>query len=306
MNMNTVQKKPARIVTHSGPFHADEVFAVALAFCAFGTLPIIRTRNQELIERQLDNPNTWVIDVGGHYNPAYHNYDHHQISDNLEGLYGHPVASFGLVFKSIAVDWPQRLREDFVSNLIEPIDSCDNGRVAKPASLSATIASFNPAWDKDEDFDSRFARAVAFAEQVIGNRFASASALLRAEDYVFSAPVICGILHLGRYAPFIPSVNKANAKAPTSILGVIFPGVDGNWCVQGCSIDGVNRDIQTLLPKEWRGKSGEELQKISGLKSAVFTHKAGFIGSFADKADAEAAAKKLHSRHLADYADSAE
>jgi uncharacterized UPF0160 family protein len=302
MNIKTKQTKPKLIVTHSGPFHADEVFAVALLFCAFGTIPVIRTRDMEIIKQHFDDPDAWVIDVGGRYNPAYHNYDHHQIADNLIGLYSHTVASFGLVFKSIAAEWSIRLREDLVTALVEPIDSCDNGRVAKPASLSTVISSFNPTWDGKEDFDDRFHRAVEFAAQVIGSRYASAQALIRAEDYFFNAVVVNGIIRLDRYAPFIPFVNKINAAKPASVLGIVFPAVDGNWCVRGCSIDGVNRDIQTLLPKAWRGKTGEELQKISGLDDAVFVHKSGYIGSFGTRKNALEAAATLHSKYLAVYA----
>ena len=32
------------------------------------------------------------------------------------------------------------------------------------------------------------------------------------------------------------------------------------------------------MPKEWRGLTGEELQKVTGVPDAVFCHPAGFIG----------------------------
>ena len=66
-----------KIITHSGNFHADEVFACALIQCVFGEhIPIVRTR--ELTIDDMNNPNVWIVDVGNVHNPECSLFDHHQ------------------------------------------------------------------------------------------------------------------------------------------------------------------------------------------------------------------------------------
>ena len=40
------------------------------------------------------------------------------------------------------------------------------------------------------------------------------------------------------------------------------------------------------MPIDWRGKRDEELQKVTGIKTARFCHNAGFICSLEKKEDA--------------------
>lgn len=65
------------ILTHNGQFHADEVFACALIQCVIDeSIPIVRTR--ELTIDDMNDPETWIIDVGGVHNPEFGLFDHHQ------------------------------------------------------------------------------------------------------------------------------------------------------------------------------------------------------------------------------------
>lgn len=65
-----------QIITHDGQFHADEIFAIALLFEIIGEVPILRTRNIKI--EDIDNPETWILDVGMQYDSVLHNFDHHQ------------------------------------------------------------------------------------------------------------------------------------------------------------------------------------------------------------------------------------
>lgn len=66
----------SRIITHSGQFHADEIFACALIQSILKEVPIVRTR--ELTIDDMNDPETWIIDVGGVHNPELRLFDHHQ------------------------------------------------------------------------------------------------------------------------------------------------------------------------------------------------------------------------------------
>ncbi|GIW61054.1 MAG: hypothetical protein KatS3mg087_2120 [Patescibacteria group bacterium] len=63
------------IITHNGSAHIDEFLAICLLTAKKGAVPIIR-RNPT--QEELDNPEIWVVDVGGVYDPERNNYDHHQ------------------------------------------------------------------------------------------------------------------------------------------------------------------------------------------------------------------------------------
>ena len=45
-------------------------------------------------------------------------------------------------------------------------------------------------------------------------------------------------------------------------------------------------ELRKPFPKEWRGKSGIELQKITGIKDAIFVHSNGFISFWKNKKSA--------------------
>lgn len=70
-----------KIITHSGQFHADEVFACALLLEVLGDMPIDRTR--DIKAESFDCMETFIVDVGLTYDPEYLCFDHHQDDDNI-------------------------------------------------------------------------------------------------------------------------------------------------------------------------------------------------------------------------------
>lgn len=72
------------IVTHGGRAHRDEFLAIALILSGQGSQPR-HFRNSEfrIVRRnpapsELNDPDTWVVDVGGRHEPDRLNFDHHQ------------------------------------------------------------------------------------------------------------------------------------------------------------------------------------------------------------------------------------
>lgn len=70
------------VFTHSGRFHLDEVFSYSLLTFLYST-KLIRTRDIEVLQEEVKNKNSILIDVGGSYNPSLQNFDHHMINDDL-------------------------------------------------------------------------------------------------------------------------------------------------------------------------------------------------------------------------------
>src|SRR3712207_2394728 len=82
------------IATHSGKFHADDVWAVAALYILYPQADLIRTRDPERIATA-----NFVVDVGGIWDPQSGKFDHHQKGFNGARPSGVVYASAGLVWK---------------------------------------------------------------------------------------------------------------------------------------------------------------------------------------------------------------
>lgn len=71
-----------KIVTHGGKYHADELLAITILADYHNTevenLNIKRIVHGENLDKYLDNSETYVLDIGGIFDPTQRNYDHHQ------------------------------------------------------------------------------------------------------------------------------------------------------------------------------------------------------------------------------------
>lgn len=67
------------IIVHPGRAHADDWLAVALCLAHTTGCPCVYRR--EPTDDDLQDTDTWVLDVGQRYQPMLHNFDHHQDPD---------------------------------------------------------------------------------------------------------------------------------------------------------------------------------------------------------------------------------
>ncbi|MGH8810116.1 MAG: MYG1 family protein, partial [Noviherbaspirillum sp.] len=149
------------IATHSGKFHADDVWAVTVLDIVFPGCELIRTRDPEKI-RHAD----FAVDVGGIWDPQVGRFDHHQKGFEGARQSGVVYASAGLVWKEygarcvaqiadavagnrISAEQAQQIAYAIDSDLVQYLDMADTG-AAKNApggyGLSAVISGFNPTW----------------------------------------------------------------------------------------------------------------------------------------------------------------
>lgn len=70
------------IITHGGQAHVDETLACAILIGTHQSLPLFR---RDPLEEELEDPDVFVLDVGGDYNPHKKNFDHHQGGKDVEG-----------------------------------------------------------------------------------------------------------------------------------------------------------------------------------------------------------------------------
>ncbi len=91
------------IITHPGSAHFDEMTAISLVLAMYPDLEF-RIERREPAPQDLDDPSTWVIDVGERYEPEKLNFDHHQSLDCPSSFV--LVAEYlGLVAKLSSLPW---------------------------------------------------------------------------------------------------------------------------------------------------------------------------------------------------------
>lgn len=286
-----------KIVTHPGVSHADDVFAVAW----------MRNLGCELeVERrvptpeELDDPEVMVLDIGGSYDYAKMNFDHHQRGGAGERWdTGVPYATFGLVTSHFSEHLSGEVYSRLSEKLIEPIDAADNGFACinpdsvkgvdveyrfKPCSISAVISSFNPparvgVTVTPADRDAAFNTAVASAQQILENYIAEAEAYFAAKDAVLAAEVIRPhVLYLPEFAQWNEHVFLREDQE--EILYVVFPGAreDSGYQVQQVPTEVGSFSGRKPLPEEWAGLRGQDLANATGVTDAEFCHNGRFIG----------------------------
>ena len=64
-----------KVIVHDGLFHADDVLSVALIHRFLGEVEVERKRT--ITPEEMDDPDVWVVDVGGCHNPETSCFDHH-------------------------------------------------------------------------------------------------------------------------------------------------------------------------------------------------------------------------------------
>ena len=72
---------------------------------------------------------------------------------------------------------------------------------------------------------------------------------------------------------------------------VVYPK-DNTWCVGAVATKPFDFKNRKDLPREWGGKMGDEMKKISGVRDAIFCHKGLFLAVARSKEGALTLAQK--------------
>lgn len=262
------------IVTHSGRFHADEVFAIAM-LQMIQDREIIRSRDETVIQ-QADI----VLDVGGIYDPSTLRFDHHQNSFTDAREDGVPYATAGLVWKHFGSEilahkgltggYEIEFAKHWVDKkLISDIDAVDNGLHTEDPrpSVSMLIGMMNAPSDEPEQQLIAFNQAIEFTSGILNNfikaAIKEAEVVVELEGY--AKTVNEGILTLEKNLPFKdflrshPEIKRVVYPRPNEQFGVFCNGKDNH------------------LPERFRGLRDHDLNEVSGLTDTIFCHKTGFM-----------------------------
>jgi uncharacterized UPF0160 family protein len=284
------------LATHSGPFHADDVCALAVLRTLAPKAHIVRTRDTDTLNAIATS--AIIFDVGGAYNPAEGLFDHHQKGRPLREGTDVPYSSFGLIWKHYGADFVQTILDldadtaQTVANtldktLVMDIDAVDNGTLQNgqepllhPQSLPALLVNMRPDFDtaNDRSYFSAFQQAGDLALTIITAQARSVAAKLRSEKIVEDA---IAQRRDPRFIELPCSMNYDDAihrLGADDILFVINPSGE-TWQVNTVAQDLGSYGARQDLPAAWAGLRDKDMQKETGVKDAVFCHLARFIAA---------------------------
>jgi uncharacterized UPF0160 family protein len=274
-----------KVVTHSGTFHADDVFAFSILREALGDFSFLRTRDGALIEAA-----DLVFDVGGIYDPGRGRYDHH-MRDLPRRTDGMPYSSVGLIWRDygraalpklapgIEEEMLDAVWQDIDTSFILAIDQADNGVASvSPGHLSLLIEAFNPTWDSSQSYDDAFGQAAIFARGILARACRQAHAEARALSLVLAAARKAEdprVIVLDRKLPWEKAVFEGGLL---NLLFVIYPNEDATaWYCRTIPPEPNSFGQRLSLPEPWRGLQEEAFSKAAGIEDGVFCHPSGFI-----------------------------
>lgn len=268
--LEKIRQKDSSAFTHSGKFHADDVFSAALLLYLNPEITIIRGNKVP------DDYKGLVFDIGRGQ------YDHHQ-KDSRVRENGVPYAAFGLLWEALGAEiLGAELAEKFDESFVQPLDNNDN--TGEKNELATLIGNFNPSWDSKDSNDQAFFQAVSVAGMILENKFERYRGNERADKRVEevleehqralkTGDTPAENTNILVLPEFIPCQKRLSE---TSIAFVIFPSNRGDYCIQPQKKE-YSMNYKCSFPSQWLGLEGEELIAATGLESAVFCHKGGFL-----------------------------
>lgn len=92
---------------------------------------------------------------------------------------------------------------------------------------------------------------------------------------------------------WIDEVTNPDDPKTNGLLYAVLPARDGDWNVRAIPTDADKlMEQRKPFPEAWRGLRGRELADVTGVKTAIFCHMAGFFAAAKTKEDAIRLAEK--------------
>ncbi len=277
-----------KIITHSGTFHADEVFACATLAIIFEKqgkeFEIIRTRDMEIIKT-----GDVVVDVGGIYDPENNKFDHHQPdgAGTREAGAKIPYASFGLVWKKFGEEAAdsKEIAEKIESKIAVPIDAVDSGIPIMNSKfedvfdydIGRIVDCFVPSWNEiNVKTDDMFLEAMGLARKILEREIVRAKGKLEAKKKVIEGYENAEDKRVVEFKNYYPW--KEFLKPYPEPLFVVTPREEGKWQAEAVfDGDPYFMKRKKYFPEAWAGLRDDEMAKVTGVADAVFCHTHRFL-----------------------------
>jgi len=275
-----------KIVTHSGGFHTDDVFAVATLLAVYPGAKVVRTRDPKVIAT-----GNIVVDVGDVYDPARDRFDHHQEGGAGRRESGVPYATLGLVWQKYGeqVCGSLEVACALERNLVEPIDAFDNGIDLCAATVESVhvyrleqiFFALEPTWQEPErTTDASFTEALGIARGILEREIVHTRASIDAHsiiEAVYDATDDKRIVVFGEEHKFDRALITGALVPHREVRYLVRKHEGGVWQVVALVDDVYSFETRKPFPAAWAGKRGEELARITGVPDAVFCHNKRFM-----------------------------
>jgi uncharacterized UPF0160 family protein len=286
-----------KLVTHSGGFHTDDIFACATLQILLDqrgeSYEVIRTRDPKIFATA-----DYIFDVGREYDPSQNKFDHHQHGGAGERSTGIPYAAFGLVWKTYGVEvcgGNPTIADEIDRAIVQHIDGTDNGvdLLEKKVDIfffdiQTITSNFLPTWKESRSQDEGFTEAVAWAKQFLQRFIQRATDAAEAEDIITAA---YNNVEDKRFITIDQPIDTWNIfKVLTQYpepLYFIRPNKENDgWHAVANRVSMETFASRQPFPESWRGLEGDDLITATGIDGAIFCHNAGFLCAMADKESA--------------------
>lgn len=290
------------LITHSGRFHADDVCAAAVLTRINPQAAILRTRDDALMDGLAHE--AIIFDVGRDYDPARGRFDHH-MRDAPEREDGTPYSAFGLIWKSLGLDYLRGLvagndepvlkeiHKKIDELIVRPIDMIDNGKLS-PAdlglgagiSLPELVDGMNPPFDpqaSEENAAQRADDAFRTASSLFGTMLSARVSDLEAG--ILARRGIESAIREQWDRPILDLSSPGDAQQVIDdlearhVLMIIQPSSSGGYGLTVGRKCAGSYDNLVDLPSEWGGLTGEALENLTGVEGATFCHRALFFAA---------------------------
>jgi uncharacterized UPF0160 family protein len=292
------------VVTHSGKFHADDAWAVAVLNILYPDCEIVRTRDPATIEAA-----DFAIDVGGIWDPASGRFDHHQKGFSGARQSGVPYASAGLVWREygarcvaalarehtgreLSEDTAQQLAYAIDTDIVQYLDLSDVG-AAKNApggyGLSAIVSGYNPNWMDEQRMGygeateayrlAQFRNAMALLTDIMVNSVKYRVGALLALEQVRGSEVLENgrVLFLKNGA--LPWSTVVRKEMPKVLFVISHSIAEQRYMIHTVPVSAESFDARADLPAPWAGLRDADLAAVTGVADATFCHNGRFIAA---------------------------
>lgn len=267
------------IATHSGSFHADDVFAVAAFQLLLGkeNVKVIRTRDDAVIAEA-----DYVVDVGERYDHTEKRYDHHQPGAPVHEN-GVPYAGFGLMWRHYGAEIcdSEEIAAKLDKSLCQPIDACDNaiqvwetGKFElEPLEWDSIVKTWKALSFDAKEMDERFLEVVGFARRYLELKIAKAQKQIadrEAAEAFYMASADKEILVSEKPLSRMWFIEYPEPKV------LVCPRDEtesSDWMAIAVPVAKTGFETRVRFPETWAGLRDAELAAVSDLPGAKFCHK---------------------------------
>lgn len=244
-----INKELTVVYTHGGKFHADDVFACAVASLLRpdNELRIIRCKNLEDLKRLgVDDSNSLIVDIG------LGRFDHHQkqkeyYSDGVEksavaklwDYIGEELIEEELLIREISPEITKQIFKTVTENLIKPISDTDTkGQKSRPNMISRMV--LNRTNTDEDELDLVFYDVVYNAKDILF--YEIMQAVSEAENVVKAKELAAQFRQEGHPGwGFTPEFIPASAFEGTEVRFVVGESARG-----GFNIDCVDSELYPI------------------------------------------------------------